>query len=176
MLSQRTIVVGGDEFILSQYPTTPAIKYGVSISKIIGSMLAGGLAGDGTLQGEGEFSMTNEDDMDLSGMVTGLLTQIDEERTPELIKSMLKDAIVCYTWDGKQCTAWNEEWYETRFAGALEDIVELLVYIIEDNFLEAVLTAKKKMPGGGSKKLLAVSAPANGSAQNEPEYPESFFE
>ena len=174
MLSQRTIVVGGDEFVLNQYPTTVALKFGISISKIVGSMVAGGFAGDNNLQGEGEFSI--DDDMDISGMVTGLLSQIDETRTPELIKSMLKSAIVQYKWDGKLHTVWLDDWYEARFAGALEDMVELLVAIIEDNFLQAIQVAKKKFAGIGSKKSSEQSTPANGSAQNEQESQKSFFE
>ena len=96
MLTQRTIAVGEDDFTLLQFPTTKALKYGISIGKIAGAMLAGGL--DADLAGEAEDDLLAG--LDAGKMVEGLLSQIDEERTPKLIKAMLRDALAAYTVKG----------------------------------------------------------------------------
>lgn len=174
MLSQRTITVGGDEFVLQQFPATTALRYGIAVGKMVGSMLAGGLDGEGALGGDGEFNVG--DDLNLGGIVRGLLGQLDEVRTPELIKNMLKDAIAAYTFEGQQFTAMTDDWYEARFAGALEDIVELLAAIVEDNFLKAILAAKKKMPQAFSGTSSDAQAGTNGSApKSATESTDSFF-
>lgn len=143
MLSQRQVSVGADDFTLQQYPTTKALSYGIAIGKIAGAMLADGLDPD--------LSEAAQDDilagLDSGGMVRGLLSQIDQEKTPQLIKSMLRDAIVAYTVEGTTRTAWDDAWYEARFGGALDDLVELLMAVFEDNFVDVVALVKKKALG-----------------------------
>lgn len=178
MLSNRQIEVGEDTFTLLQYPTSKALSYGISIGKIAGAMLAGGLDTD----------LDTEEDqndpfggLDAGKMVEGLLSQIDEARTPELIKAMLKDAITAYTVKGQTRTAWDDAWYEDRFAGALEDLVTVLVAIFQDNFVAVVEIVKKKA-GKARATRARSSASGNGAAPSPtPDSPPlestgSFFE
>lgn len=179
MLSQRTVTLGNevpgtDEVTIRQYPTSKSLKYGTSIGKIAGAMLASGL--------EGGLSEAAEDDI-LAGMnagklVEGLLSQIDEQRTPKLILAMVRDAVVVYQVEGKNVTEWRDAWYEDRFAGALGDLVTLLVAIFEDNFGQAIEVVKKKVraragTSGASSQSTILS---NGTEPTgEPESTPSFF-
>ncbi len=169
MREQRTVVAGEDEFTLQQYPTTKALKYGISIGKIVGAMAAGGLDG----MEDGEPASDIFDAMDAGGMVKGLMSQLDVDVTPELIKSMLQDAIAAYTVDGKIKTEWSDPWYETRFAGRIGDLVTILMAIFEDNFIQAVDVVKKKVgavrPTTSPKS--SASIPENGSGQPIAQYP-----
>lgn len=173
MLSQKTIEIGGDTFILQQFPTTQALEFGVAVGKIVGSMMAGGLDGDGNLEGEGEFDF--QTDMDVSGMIRGIMSALNDE-TPLLIKRMTMAAIASWSHDGESMPGMTETWYESRFAGALEDLVEILTVIVEDNFVAAILAAKKKAGANISAPSSAPSARANGSGQAMlEESPDSFF-
>ncbi len=151
MLSQRQISVGADDFTLTQFPTTKALRYGIALGKIAGAMLADGLDTD--------LAEDAQDDvlagLDAGGMVRGLLSQIDEQKTPELIKSMLRDALVTYTFQGKTRTEWDDQWYENRFAGALDELVELLTAVFEDNFVAVIDVVKKKV---GMSRVTSVQS------------------
>lgn len=174
MLSQRTLTVGGDEFTLQQYPTTKALSYGIAIGKIAGAMLSGGL--DGDIDGDGGDDLFSI--LDAGGMVNGLLSQIDQVKTPELIKSLLKDAIATYQFNGETKTHWDDNWYEARFAGALNDLIVLLMAVFEDNFLDAIDVVKKKvrsMETPTREKSSASKTGGNGVARPKQESTGSFF-
>lgn len=175
MLSQRSVTLGSDEVTIRQYPTSKSLKYGTHLGKIAGAMLAGGL--DGDMSGEAEEDILAA--MDAGKVVEGLLKQIDEERTPKLILDMVRDAVVAYQVEGKTVTDWRDAWYEDRFAGALGDLVTLLVAIFEDNFGQAIEVVKKKLGGraGTTGQSSPSPTPSNGTKPTgEPASTLSFFE
>ena len=132
MLEQKTITVGGDDFVLEQLPTTPALKYAIALGKIFGTMLAGGFDIPDFDEDKDTF-----DQLNAPKMITGLLSQLDAEKTPELIKSMIRDSLK----DPK----WSNDWYERRFSGELGDLTKLLTHILQDNFGDVLEIAKKKL-------------------------------
>ena len=132
MLEQKTITIGGDDFVLEQLPTTPALKYAIALGKIFGTMLAGGFDIENFDEEKDTF-----DQLNASKMVTGLLSQLDAEKTPELIKSMIKDSL--------KEPKWSNDWYERRFSGELGDLTKLLTHILQDNFGDVLEIAKKKL-------------------------------
>ena len=157
MLTQRQISVGADDFTLTQFPTTKALSYGIAIGKIAGAMLADGL--DKMAEDvEGDFIGA----LDTGGMVRGLLSQLHQDKAPELSKNMLRDALVSYTVGGGTRTKWEDSWYENRFAGALDDLVELLSAVFEDNFV-AVIDVVKKKAGVARTTPVRSSASDNGA-------------
>lgn len=176
MLNQREINISGEKFVLQQFQTTKALKYGVAVGKIVGAVLAGGFAGDLPEDDQGDLL----DDLDVSKMIEALISNLHEDRTPALIKSMLRDSLSLYTYNGELLTEWNEVWFETRFAGKLGDLMQLLTAIFEDNYGEAIEVAKKKFRargGGTHEKSSDSSAPENGgSPREDPESPTSFFD
>lgn len=152
MLTQRAVIFTADEITIQQYTTTKALRYGVAIGKVAGAMLAAGLEGDLKEPDDHDAveGVVVEDDlldkMNAGRMVEGLLSQIDDERTPALIKAMIQDAVVLYKWQGVMATTWSNEWFDDRFAGNLGDLFTLLSAIFDDNFGQAIQLIKKKMP------------------------------
>lgn len=132
MLENKTITIGGDDFVLEQLPTTPALKYAIALGKIFGTMLAGGFDIENFDEEKDTF-----DQLNASKMVTGLLSQLDAEKTPELIKSMIRDSLLS--------PKWSNDWYERRFSGELADLTQLLTHILQDNFGDVLEIAKKKL-------------------------------
>ena len=192
MLTQRAVIFTADEITIQQYTTTKALRYGTTIGKLAGAMLAAGLEGDLKEPDENDAveGVVVEDDlldkMNAGKMIEGLLTQVDDEATPELIKSMLKDAVVLYKWQGVMATKWSDEWFDDRFAGNLGDLFTLLMAIFEDNFGQAIALIKKKMPQGRrtSSRSSASTILDNGTGEQAEaasrapvqESPSSFFD
>ena len=175
MLDQTTIKLGDDEFVLMQFPTSVALKYAVQVGRIFGTMIAGGF--DGVDLDDSQDIM---DQLDISKMLTGLLSQMHDERTPALIKNMLKDSIVKYVnEEGLTTTAWDNAWYESRFAGKLGDMAQLLMVVLTENFADVLTIAKKKFKSARpptQSKSLGDGTGANGSHPGEePESTGSFF-
>ena len=180
MLSQRTVTLGSevpgtDEVTIRQFPTSLSLKYGMHIGKLAGAMLSHGLDGD-LSQGPSDDIL---EDLNAGKMVEGLLTQIDEEKTPKLIKQMIRDAVVAYQVEGVNVTEWRDAWFEDRFAGCLGDLATLLVAIFEDNFGQAIDLVKKKMRAraGTSEPSSPSPIPGNGTKPTgESESTHSFFD
>ena len=156
MLEQKTITVGGDDFVLEQLPATPGLKYAIQIGKIFGTMIAGG------------FDIKDFDEkkdilkqLNYPKMITGLLSQLDDESTPKLIKSMIRDSM--------KSPKFSDTWYETRFAGKFDDMMELVTEIIMINFGEALEVAKKKFREVPitRQKSSEESTAVNGSSPSE---------
>ncbi len=167
MIKEKEFEIGGEKFTIQQFHTTDALKYGVKISKIIGAALAAGLKDD---DDAGDIL----DMLDVGGMVEGFMSQIDEIETPALIKELLQKSLVSHQiWSVKAnakvyVTEWDDAWYETRFAGAMGDLLELLAAIFEMNFLHAIEAAKKKMEAR-RKSSLKSSGSGDGEPKEETE-------
>ncbi len=166
MLEQTTIQVGDDEFVLEQFPSTPGLKYGIKVGRIFGTMLAGGF--DNDIQEGGDLL----DQLDISKMITGLLSQLHDDETPRLIKAMIRDSI--------KKPHWSDEWYEDRFAGRFGDMAQVLMVILMDNFGDVLEIAKKKFQAARPPTPPKSSAPSTGenggSPQDQAESTGSFFD
>ena len=175
-LDQRNIEIGGEQFVIGKLPTSDALRFGVIIGRIFGSVISGGLEDDLNDDQEDQEDETVVVDlfakMNVSRMIDGLMGHMDERKVPALIKEMVSKTIYL--------PKYSEPWYESRFAGNLDDLMELLTAIFEDNFGGAIETAKKKFQGLGqttSEKSLELQAGENGTSPTEPEAsPESFFD
>ncbi len=178
-LAQRDIEIGGETFVIGKLPTSDALRFGVILGRIFGSVIAGGLskgidpgmAPEEGAEEEEEFIDILEQ-MDIGKMVEGLMVHMDERKIPRLIQEMVEKSV--------HLPKYSEVWYETRFAGELGDLIELLTAIFEDNFGGAIETAKKKFPEFGrtiSERFSDSSEGANGSSPNpEEESQPSFFD
>ncbi len=156
MLENKTITIGGDDFVLEQLPATPGLKYAIQIGKIFGTMIAGG------------FDIKDFDEkkdilkqLNYPKMITGLLSQLDDESTPKLIKSMIRDSLLS--------PKWSNDWYERRFSGELADLTQLLTHILQDNFGDVLEIAKKKFREVPitRQKSSEESTAVNGSSPSE---------
>ena len=163
MLEQTTIKVGDDEFVLQQFSTTVGLRYAVQVGRIFGTMIAGGFEGVEIVEGK-----DIAEQRDPSKMITGLLSQLHDERTPKLIKSMLKDALVKPNWD--------DTWFETRFAGKLGDLTELLMVVLMDNFGDVMEVAQKKFTAALPPTPPKSSEHGTGQNGKSPADPQVFID
>lgn len=181
MLDQRDIEIGGEKFVIGKLPTSDALKYGIILGRIIGSVLAGGLEGmnlddlddsEPEEGEEGELDFDLADHMDPSKMIEALLTHMDERKVPALIQELVEKSVAL--------PKYSTEWYDTRFAGKLPDLLELLTAIFEDNFGGVIEAGKKKFQEFGRttpEKFSDISTEGNGSNPTpEEESPPSFFD
>ena len=171
MLEQTTIKVGDDEFVLQQFSTTVGLRYAVQVGRIFGTMIAGGFEGVEIVEGK-----DIAEQLDITKMITGLLSQLHDERTPELIKSMLKDAIKTYQVKGVTKTAWDNAWYETRFAGKLGGLTELLMVVLMDNFGDVMEVAQKKFTAALPPTPPKSSEHGTGQNGKSPADPQVFID
>lgn len=188
MLDQRDIEIGGEKFVIGKLPTSDALKYGIILGRIVGSVLAGGLEGrdlggeepeedeepgEGPEEDEeGKLDFDLADQMDVSKMIEALMVHMDERKVPALIQKLVEKSVAL--------PKYSPEWYETRFAGKLPDLLELLTAIFEDNFGGVIEAGKKKFQGFGQttgEKSSDISTVGNGSNPTpEEESHPSFFD
>lgn len=184
MLDQRDIEIGGERFRIGKLPTSEALKFGIIFGRIAGSILAGGLERDfknldSDPEEEEEGAKDDEnvkfdlmDQLDISRMIEGLMEHMDERKVPALIQDLVEKSVAL--------PKYSLVWFDTRFAGKLDELLELLTEIFTDNFGGVIETAKKKFQESGqttSGKSSDTSEEGNGTSPTmEEESDPSFFD
>ncbi len=136
-LEQKTVSLSFGDVMIQQLGTSKAIKYSVAMSKVVGGMAHG-------VKTMGETNVLNWD-VDVGKVVTGLVEQLDQDATPALLKSLVRDSLIQ--------PQWNDTWFEATFSGSLDQLVELIKAILEFNYGGLVEHLRKKIPGTSASSL-----------------------
>ena len=138
MLEQRSVAFGDGEITIESLPATKSLELFAELMHI-----AGGLG-----QGIKDVPSTAEDlkkfgeMLDMGAMVQGLFERVDPEKTPALVKRIVKDSMP--KWRDKPSTEF-EDWYEDRFSRGHADLVKLLYAIFEWNYGDPIAWIKKAL-------------------------------
>lgn len=178
MLDQHDVEIGGERFVVGKMSTSDALRFGVILGRIFGSVMAGGLdrgvdlGDDPEEPEEDDVTIDLAEQMNIGKMIEGLMVHMDERKVPALIQELVQKSVAL--------PKFSPEWYDTRFAGKLDQLLDLLTVIFEDNFGGAIETARKKFEGFGlttSPKFSDHSTGGNGlDPTPEKESPASFFD
>ncbi len=125
-LNQKSINIGGEDFVIQTLPVTKGIEAAVALSHI----MAGGAEGVGPTKMD--FFDT---EFNFAGIAAGMMKRLSVQGTPIFIKDLILLSVVSPELDA--------ELYEVKFAGEYELMFDLLKAILEhNNFVDLI---KKKI-------------------------------
>lgn len=133
---------------IKQLPTSKALRYSVALGKIA-VPIADSLGFTDSGNGKAQISL------DAVGIVHSLMGALDEEKTPALIRDLVRDSVIVPDWgDGT--------WYESRFGANFQELFKLVEEIIRFNYGGALeLLGKTMVPG-------ADTSPESSEAETNP--------
>lgn len=133
MLDQNDVQIGSDTLRIESLPATKALTLLAELTAIASGVGAGISDLPSSLN-------EIEKAFNLGKMLEGLLSKIDPEKTPVLIKRIIRDSLP--VWNDQVPSAFDD-WYDNRFSRKLDDLGILLFAIFEWNFGDPVDWVKK---------------------------------
>lgn len=133
---------------IQQLGTSKALKYSVALGKAAAAVAPGFMKRTPGKESNDKLTIS----YDPVVILQELMGYLDEETSPDLIKSLIMDSVIAPAWN-------DDSWYETKFSANFTELFLLLKEIIEFNYGGALELVGKTMAPVTTEKSGAGEVP-----------------